>query len=150
MGNVLSFQRNDVGDELKVFVVTMQPKTRQGYKPLEVEFIRDTARQALSDAIRSVGLEKQEDFSVLEMMEKTGKGTYRVAYFDHSRSYSADYDISLPIRKNIPLTEEQLLKVNAAPVKAVEPVTEKLPDKVVIIPDEDDYKDSQWYEVTKD
>lgn len=139
MGNVLPFQRNDVGDELKVFLVTMQPKTRQGYKPLQVEFVRSTARQALNDAMKSVGLEKPGDFSVLEMMEQTGEGTYRVAYFDHSRSYSADYDISLPIRKNIPLTEEQLLIINAPPVKAV-----------VVPPEEDDYKDAQWYEVTKD
>lgn len=145
---------------MKEFHVTMQPKTRAGYKPIEVVFNRVHAQQALHDAIKSVGLSKQEDFSMLEIMENVGGGKYRVAYFDHNRAFTSDYDITLPIRLNIPLTEEQVLKLNATPVKDTTPtvafytpnVAEKVVEKILeaTMPEEDDFKDTQYYEVSED
>lgn len=153
-GIILPFQRNEnkTPEALSTFWVTLRPKTRGKGTPIELMLVRNSPQQAIADAIKEQGLTSPDEFNFLECLVKVGydetdnRTTWRVAYYNTTRCFSADYDTSFPVRKGPPGVIVQTRNLTPPTCPATTVVETKKEEKE----DGDDYKEAHWYEVERD
>ena len=136
---------------MRVFEIECRPKTRPVGQYIKEEIISISAQDALMSVMKKIGFLNEADYAYLEVIEKINETTAKIAYNNNTRSFTDEYMTSRTSNV-VPFDQGRAKLVRPSQQKVIQEVKEAIQALPPPTPkaEEDDYKDHDWYEVSRD